>query len=61
MASEAPNDEERRALTALACHPDGCDEAALLTEGFSMGQLAELALQGVAETKRAPVSFGVEN
>jgi hypothetical protein len=51
-------DEQRRALRVLACSLDGCAEAVLLAEGFSIGQLAELALEGLAETKRAPVGGG---
>jgi hypothetical protein len=31
-------------------HLDGCAEAVLLAEGFSVGQLALLALEGLAET-----------
>jgi hypothetical protein len=42
------NDEERRALTALARYPDGCDEAVLLTEGLTVGQLAGLVIDGFA-------------
>jgi hypothetical protein len=50
------SNEQRRALRILARHPDGCAEAVLLAEGFSVGQLAELALEGLAETRRAPRS-----
>ena len=47
-------DERRRALRVLARFLDGCAEAVLLAEGFSIGLLAKLALEGLAETKRAP-------
>jgi hypothetical protein len=47
------SDEQRRALRILADHPEGCAEEALLAEGFSVGQLAVLALDGFAETRRA--------
>jgi DNA-binding MarR family transcriptional regulator len=52
------NTDQRRALRILARHLDGCAEAVLLAEGFSIGQLAELALEGLVETKRAPVGSG---
>jgi DNA-binding MarR family transcriptional regulator len=44
--------EQRRALRILARYLDGCAEAVLLAEGFSVGQLALLALEGLAETRR---------
>jgi hypothetical protein len=47
------SDEQRRALRILARHLDGCAEEVLLAEGFSVGQLAALALEGLAETRRA--------
>jgi hypothetical protein len=50
--------EQRRALRLLSRRLDGCAEAALLAEGFSIGQLAELALDGLIETKRSPVGSG---
>jgi hypothetical protein len=34
------SDEERRTLNFLARHPDGCDEAVLLTDGFTVRQLS---------------------
>jgi hypothetical protein len=49
------NDEQRRALRILARHLNGCAEAVLLAECFSVGQLAELALKGLVETRRAEV------
>jgi hypothetical protein len=42
------NEKERRALEALARHPDGCDEAVLLADGFTVGQLAGLVIDGLA-------------
>jgi hypothetical protein len=47
-----PSDEERRALHLLAGHSDGCDEAVLLADGVSVGQLAGLVIDGLA-TMRA--------
>jgi hypothetical protein len=49
------NTDQRRALRILARYLDGCAEAVLLADGFSIGQLAELALEGLVETKRAQV------
>jgi hypothetical protein len=43
------NDEQRRALRILARYLDGCAEAVLLAEGFSVGQLAVLVVDGFAE------------
>jgi hypothetical protein len=45
-------DEDRRALEALARHLDGCDEAVLLADGITVGQLAGLVIDGLA-TMRA--------
>jgi hypothetical protein len=42
------SDQERRALNLLADHSDGCDEAALLAEGATVGQLAGLVIDGFA-------------
>jgi hypothetical protein len=44
------NDERRRALRLLARRLDGCAEKVLLAEGFTVGQLAVLVLEGLAET-----------
>jgi hypothetical protein len=46
------SDEERRVLNLLAGHSDGCDEAVLLGEGVTVGQLAGLVIDGFA-TMRA--------
>jgi hypothetical protein len=42
------SEKERRALEALAHHPDGCDEAVLLADGCTVGQLAGLVIDGLA-------------
>jgi hypothetical protein len=42
------NENERRALEALSRHPDGCDEAELLADGASIGELAGLVIDGFA-------------
>jgi hypothetical protein len=44
-------EEQLRALRILARHLDGCAEAALLAEGFSVSQLAVLVLEGLAEAR----------
>ena len=44
------NDEQRRALRILARHLDGCAEAVLLAEGFSIGQVTFLVGEGLAGT-----------
>jgi hypothetical protein len=46
MASRS--DEERRALNLLAGHSDGCDEAMLLADRVTVGQLAGLVIDGYA-------------
>jgi hypothetical protein len=42
------SEKERRALQALSRHPDGCDESVLLADGFTVGQLAGLVIDGLA-------------
>jgi hypothetical protein len=42
-------DEQRRALRLLARHPDGCAEAELLVDGFTIGQLTDLVFDGFAK------------
>jgi hypothetical protein len=42
------SEKERRALEAFARHPDGCDEAVLLADGCTVGQLAGLVIDGFA-------------
>jgi hypothetical protein len=46
------SDEERRALNLLAGHSEGCDEAVLLANDVTVGQLAGLVIDGFA-TMRA--------
>ena len=46
--TEAIKDEQRRALGVLARHPNGCPEQVLLAEGFSVGQLTALVMDGYA-------------
>ena len=42
-------DEQRRALQVLARHPEGCIDAVLLADGFDVGMLAVLVVEGLAE------------
>ncbi len=49
MTVEGLHGEQRRALDVLARHYDGCAEAELLAEGFSVGQLSGLAFDGLAQ------------
>jgi hypothetical protein len=51
------NDEERRALQALARNPDGCMEPVLLADGFDVGMLAVLVVEGFADMKITPVEI----
>jgi hypothetical protein len=51
------SDEERRALILLAAHSDGCDEALLLADGASIGQLAGLMIDGFATGSVAHVAL----
>jgi hypothetical protein len=43
-----PTDEQRRALRIMACRPRGCAEAELLDDGFQVGHLTMLVLEGLA-------------
>jgi hypothetical protein len=52
------NDDQRRALQVLARHPVGCAEVALLAEGFSIGQLAALVMDGFAERRAIVTNVG---
>jgi hypothetical protein len=58
MSIEALNEELRRALTVLATHNDGCPEAELLAEGFSIDQLSLLTLDGLTKIEMRPVDIG---
>lgn len=51
------SDEERQALNALAGHSDGCDEAVLLTDGFTVRQLAGLVIDGFATGSVARIAL----
>jgi hypothetical protein len=50
------NDDERPALEGLA-HQDGCAEAVLLADGFSIDQLAGLVVGGYAVLQRRRVEI----
>jgi hypothetical protein len=52
------NDDQRRALKTLAHQKNGCAEAALLADGFSIDQLAGLVVQGYAVMQRRRVEIG---
>jgi hypothetical protein len=58
MPVEALNQELRRALTLLATHNDGCPEAELLAEGFSVDQLSLLTLDGLTKIEMRPIHIG---
>jgi hypothetical protein len=58
MPPEALDDELRRALTVLARHDDGCPEAELSAEGFSVDQLSGLTLDGLTKIEMRPVDIG---
>jgi hypothetical protein len=55
---EELTDEQRRALTVLAPHPDGCAEAVLLADGFHVGLLSVLVFDGLAEMQRTVTEIG---
>jgi hypothetical protein len=40
--------DDRRVLNMLAGHSNGCDEAVLLADGVTVGQLAGLVIDGFA-------------
>jgi hypothetical protein len=46
-------DEQRRALRLLARSPNGCTEAMLLDQGFTVVQLGELIFAGFAKIRAA--------
>jgi hypothetical protein len=54
----AVNDEQRRALDLLARHPSGCSEQVLLAEGFTVGQLTALVMDGFARMEHTVVRDG---
>jgi hypothetical protein len=51
------SDEERQALKTLAGHSDGCGEAVLLTDGFTVRQLAGLVIDGFATGSVARIAL----
>jgi hypothetical protein len=52
------NDDDTRSLEALARAPDGCAEAALLTDGFTIKQLSGLVIDGFATLERRRTNVG---
>jgi hypothetical protein len=50
------SDEERRALNLLAGHAEGCDEAELLADGFTIRLLAGLVIDGFASGSVARIA-----
>jgi hypothetical protein len=52
------SDEERRALNLLAGHSEGCDEAVLLANDVTVGQLAGLVIDGFATLERRRTNVG---
>jgi hypothetical protein len=55
---EELTDEQRRALTVLARHPDGCAEAVLLADGLHAGLLTVLVFDELAEMQRTVTDIG---
>jgi hypothetical protein len=51
------SDQERRALNLLAGHADGCNEAVLLTDGFTVRQLSGLVIDGFAAGSVARIAL----
>jgi hypothetical protein len=51
-------DEQVRALQLLARYPSGCAEAVLLAEGFFVGPLAVLVVDGFAKMHRTAADVG---
>jgi hypothetical protein len=52
------NDDETRSLEALARAPDGCAEAVLLADGFTIKQLSGLVIDGFATLERRCTNVG---
>jgi hypothetical protein len=52
------NDDETRSLEALARAPDGCAEAVLLADGFTIKQLSGLVMDGFATLERRRTNIG---
>ena len=51
-----PSDDDRRALDMLARHSDGCAEAVLLADGFTIRLLAGLVIDGFATGSGARIA-----
>jgi hypothetical protein len=51
------SDKERCALKLLAGHSDGCNEAVLLTGGFTVRQLSGLVIDGFATGSVARIAL----
>jgi hypothetical protein len=51
------NDDQRRILRTLAHQKNGCAEATLLADGFSIDQLAGLVVQGYAVMQQRRVEI----
>jgi hypothetical protein len=49
------NNDQRRALEMLA--QDGCAEAVLLADGFTIGQLTDLVIDGLATCRVARMAL----
>ena len=52
------NDDETRSLEAPARAPDGCAEALLLADGFTIKQLSGLVIDGLATLERRLANVG---
>jgi hypothetical protein len=52
------NDVQTRSLDALARAPDGCAEAVLLADGFTIKQLSGLVIDGFATLERRRTNVG---
>jgi hypothetical protein len=52
------SDDQRQPLEALVRYPDGCAEAVLLADGFSIRLLSGLVIDGYATLQRKRVDVG---
>jgi hypothetical protein len=52
-----PSDDDRRALDMLARHSNGCAEAVLLADGFTIRLLAGLVIDGFATGSVARIAL----
>jgi hypothetical protein len=53
-----PKPDRRRALELLASCRDGCTEAIMLAQGFTIAQMVELVRAGLATATAEPVVAG---